>query len=287
MSFGHAQSKSLENDIKTFIHDKKAIVAVAIKNGREGDIVHVHADEKLPMQSVFKFHIAVAMLTEIDKGNFKLQQPIVIKKEDLTPDIWSPLRDAYPQGTTMPLSTVITYMVSQSDNVACDIVLKLLGGPEVVDQFYKEKGVKDLSIKINEKTMQRNWEAQFKNWTTAEECTDLLKTYFYNDKKELSAESHQFLWTVMKGTETGLKRLKGNLPANTAVAHKTGYSGTKDGITEAVHDIGVIYLPNNDPIFISVLVSKSREDLATNEEIIARIAHMAYDFYTQMHKKTK
>ena len=78
------------------------------------------------------------MLTEIDKGNFKLQQPIVIKKEDLTPDIWSPLRDAYPQGTTMPLSTVITYMVSQSDNVACDIVLKLLGGPEVVDQFYKE-----------------------------------------------------------------------------------------------------------------------------------------------------
>ncbi|TDS13248.1 class A beta-lactamase, subclass A2 [Sphingobacterium paludis] len=281
LSPGYSQSTSLENQITSFIQDKKAFVAVAIQEGHHGDIVQIHAEEKLPMQSVFKFHIAVAMLTEIDKGTFQLDQPITVSKEDLTPNIWSPLRDDYPQGATIPLSTLLTYMVAQSDNVACDVILKLLGGPEQVDLFFKEKGVKNLAIKINEKTMQSNWEAQFQNWTTAEECNNLLKTYFYNDKKELSPESHSFLWTVMKGTKTGLKRLKGDLPANTVVAHKTGYSGIKEGITEAAHDVGIIFLPDNKPLFISVFVSRSKEELAVNEEIIARIARMTYDFYVQ------
>ena len=44
-------------------------------------------------------------------------------------------------------------------------------------------------------------------------------------------------------TATGAKRLKGNLPAGSKVAHKTGCSGRNEaiGITAAVNDVGLFF----------------------------------------------
>ncbi|GHE42707.1 class A beta-lactamase, subclass A2 [Sphingobacterium griseoflavum] len=279
------QISQLRAQIEACTQDKDAIVAVAIQGVDKDDQVYVRATERLPMQSVFKFHIAVAMLTAIDKGKFKLEQAIAIKKRDLTPEIWSPLREKYPHGATLPISEILTFMLAQSDNVACDVLLKLLGGPAKVDRFYKDRGIRDLAIAINEKTMQSNWDMQFLNWTTAAACADLMQTYFYNRHQELSATSHAFLWRVMSESQTGLKRLKGKLPADVTVAHKTGFSGTKDGTTAAVHDAGVIFLPNGEPLFITVFVSDSKEDLQTNEAVIAEVARMGYDYFVKQSEK--
>ena len=65
------------------------------------------------------------------------------------------------------------------------------------------------------------------------------------------------------------------------VAHKTGSSGTnKEGLTAAVNDIGIVFLPNGKHFFISVFVTNSKENAETNEKIIADIAKATYDFYT-------
>jgi beta-lactamase class A/beta-lactamase class A VEB len=87
----------------------------------------------------------------------------------------------------------------------------------------------------------------------------------------------------MKNTSTGAKRLKGLLPAGTVVAHKTGWSGQnkQTGITAAVNNIGIIFLPNGDPLYISVFVSESREDFEANERIIAEVAEVVWKHYTK------
>ncbi len=83
----------------------------------------------MPMLSVFKFHIALAVLNQVDKGNLTLDQKILIKKSDLLENTWSPLREKYPDGNVeLPLSEIITYTVAQSDNNGCDILLRLIGG---------------------------------------------------------------------------------------------------------------------------------------------------------------
>ncbi|TYP95773.1 beta-lactamase class A/beta-lactamase class A VEB [Sphingobacterium allocomposti] len=275
----HAQEHPLQPTIQKLLSKKKALVGVSIIHPEHRDTLNIRGDEQFPMQSVFKFHIATAMLAKVDEGRFSLHQVIPIKKEDLTPEIWSPLRDQYPDGVNLPLSKIITYMLSQSDNVACDVLLKLLGGPLAVETYIKSKGIQDIAIRINEETMQNNWDLQFQNWTTPKACTQTLQLFYYNRNQELSASCHKFLWDVMKGTETGAKRLKGGLPAGTVVAHKTGFSGTRNGITEAVHDAGIIFLPSGQPIFITVFVSHSQEDTANNEAIIADIAKLVYDYY--------
>lgn len=56
------------------------------------------------------------------------------------------------------------------------------------------------------------------------------------------------------------------------------------GITAAVNNIGIVFLPNGEYFIISVFVSESKEDFDTNEKIIADIAKATYDFYTTTEK---
>ncbi len=72
------------------------------------------------------------------------------------------------------------------------------------------------------------------------------------------------------------------MPKETIVANKTGWSGTnkETGITAAVNDIGIVFLPNGNYFVISVFVTDSQENFKTNAKIIADIAKATYDFYT-------
>jgi beta-lactamase class A len=83
----------------------------------------------------------------------------------------------------------------------------------------------------------------------------------------------------MAESTPGAKRLKGQLPAGTIVAHKTGTSGTQNGITAATNDIGIITLPNGKHLAIAVFVSDSPADETAREEVIAKIAKAAWDAY--------
>ena len=84
----------------------------------------------------------------------------------------------------------------------------------------------------------------------------------------------------MTETSTGPKRIKGQLPPGTLVAHKTGTSATNEkGITAAVNDIGIVTLPNGTHFVISVFVSNSKENDETNEKIIADITKLAWDYF--------
>ena len=83
----------------------------------------------------------------------------------------------------------------------------------------------------------------------------------------------------MTETPTGPKRLKGLLPTTTVVAHKTGTSGSSNGITAATNDIGLVTLPDGRHLAIAVFVSDSPADLATRERVIAEIAKAVWDQY--------
>lgn len=104
--------------------------------------------------------------------------------------------------------------------------------------------------------MQNNWDLQFQNWTTPKEANRVLMAYFNYSKGLLSQNSYDFMWKIMKETSTGKNRLKGKLPLGTMVAHKTGWSGTHKttGITAAVNDIGIVFLPDGR-YFLSAFLS--------------------------------
>ncbi|SFJ34650.1 class A beta-lactamase, subclass A2 [Myroides guanonis] len=273
--------EKLRDSIEAILRNKNAVVGVAINGMNESDSLSIHGSRHFPMQSVFKFPIALTMLSEIDKGNFSLGQKVAIHKNELLPDLWSPIRDKHPEGATLTIAEILRYTVMMSDNVGCDVLLRLLEKPEVVENYIHKKGFNDFAVKINEEVMQNNWDLQFLNWTTPTEANNILRVFYENIGNQLSKRSYDFIWNVMKETETGKDRLKGQLPKGTIVAHKTGWSGInkETGVSAAVNDIGVVFLPNGNHFYISVFVADSKEDTATNEKIIADITRLAWDYF--------
>jgi beta-lactamase class A/beta-lactamase class A VEB len=282
-AFTRAQSVDiLRKQVQQIVASKNAVVGVQIIGNNDKDTLTLNGERHYPLQSVFKFHIGLVILSEVDKGKLALDQQIEIRKQDLLPGLYSPLQDKYPNGAKLPLSEILRYTVSASDNVGCDVLLRLLGGPAVVESYFKQINIRDISIKINEKQQQSRWEAQFSNWTTPAAANQVLSRYYYNTEKLLSDGSYNFIWQLMRDTETGRNRIRGQLPAQTVVAHKTGSSGANaQGLTAAVNDIGIVFLPGGQHFFISVFVTDSKESTETNEKIIADIAKAAWDYFSK------
>lgn len=277
----------LRTKIEQIVSERNAVVGVSIIGNYGKDTLSLHGDSRFPMQSVFKFHIALAVLSEIDDGRLSLDQKIAIGKDDFLPeDFWSPLRDENPNGGTFSVEKLIQYSVSHSDNTACDVLIRLIGTPKTVEEYIKKNGIQDIQITYNEEDMQAKWDNMFKNWTTPKAASETLKMFYENKDKLLSKSSYDFFWKTNIETTTGANRIKGQLPGGTIVAHKTGWSGTnkETGITAAVNNIGIVFLPNGEYFIISVFVSESKESFDTNEKIIADIAKETYDFYTTMTK---
>lgn len=275
--FNYAQKAELRKEISKITEGKVATIAVSVLGiDFPFEFNNENATKKLPMQSVFKYHIALAVLDLVDQGKLSLDQKVFIKKSELLPNTWSPIREKNPEGNfEMPISELIEYSVAMSDNVGCDVLLRLIGGPKVVHNYLISKGVKHTQILYNEEIMQSAWKNQYENYTTMKSATQLLKDFY--KEKILSKKSTDFLLGVMYRTSTGLNKIVEQLPKSTKVAHKTGSSGKNEvGLTGAENDIAIITLPNGKTYSISIFVSDSTESYEVNCKIISDISKIVY-----------
>lgn len=272
--------KDLRNKINEIISTKKATVGISLKGIEDKDTLSINGNKETPMMSVFKFHIALAVLHQVDKGKLKLDQKFFIKKEALLPETWSPMRDEYPQGNIyLTLDQLLRYTVSHSDNNGCDILLNIIGGTEVVQKFINQQGIKDFTIKLNEQEMS-SFDKYYINTTTPLATTELLEKFYKG--KILKKETTKYLYQVMVETSRGLTWMKAGLPIGTELAHRTGISGrNENNLRAAMNDVGIIKLPNGKHIILSVYLKNINEEMADTEKIIADISRAVWEYYTQ------
>lgn len=268
----------LENEIKTILLGKNAKVGVAVVYDGK-DTLTVNNETRYPTMSVYKFPLAMAVLDYLDKNNISLDTPLWVTPADLLPNTYSPMRDSFPQGNfNIPLRDLLKYNVCMSDNNACDILFRFVGGPERVEQYIHSLGIRDIAITATEEKMHESMGNQYLNWATPAASVQLLELFL---KKDLfSAEYKEFLETILIATTTGKNKIKGLLPDGTVVGHKTGSSFRDErGMMIADNDIGFVRLPDGKQFTIAVYVMDSMEDDQTNAAIIAEITKAVYDYY--------
>lgn len=277
-TFYFAQKTTLRNQISSINKGKNATVAVSVKGiNFPFDFNNENANKKLPMLSVFKFHVGLTALNFVDQKKLKLDQKFLIKKEDLHGNTYSPLRDQKPEGNfEMTLDELLYYTVSLSDNNTTDFLLKILRGTETVQKFMDSKQVKNFQIKYNEQQMHQGAEFLYPNYTSVKSLSQLYKD-FYNGTV-LSQKSTQYLYQILLKTSTGQNKLAEQLPKN-SIAHKTGSSGKDDnGLTIAENDSGIVTTANGKHYAITVFVIESMESEVTNCKMISDISKTVYDY---------
>jgi len=291
---------ALEKQFAEIAKDAKGKVGVAAVMLETGDAALLNADGHYPMQSVYKLPIAMAVMDEVRKDNHSLDEQIGVTKDDyVRQGQASPLRDKNPDGGVFTLRELIRLALVESDGSASDVLLRVIGGPTVVQSYLSQIGVEDMKVVNTEKELGKDWETQYQNWATPTEATNLLRYLFETREDPPSDRTVQHFGRIginpigdngtlliqgMIESTTGPKRIKGLLPRpddGWIVAHKTGTSGSGGGVTAATNDIGIIYLPNGKHLAVAVFVSDSPADDKTREAVIARIAKAAWDKWSK------
>ena len=278
-NLGFAQKDDFKKKIETIIAEANGVVGVGIMDLKSRETLLINDSHKFPMQSVFKFPLGMAVLDQVDKGKLKLSQKVHITKQDLNPNTWSPIQKKFPEGNIdLTVAELLSYTVSQSDNNGCDILFRLVGGTKNVQSYIHGLGVKNIAIVATEEEMSKGWDVQFTNWCKPSAMLQLLD--IMHQGKKLSKSSNDFLIKIMTETTTGPNKIKGLLPKDAVVAHKTGASGTNDkGITAASNDAGIMTLPNGKHIAVVFYVSNTPADEKTRDGVMAKVAKAAWDYY--------
>ena len=197
-----------------------------------------------PMQSTFKFPLAMAVLHQVELGKLQLDQPIRFLKSDRSVTV-SPLQDEFPEADVdVPLRKLIKLSVESSDNSATDIELRLIGGPAVLQQYLDSLGLTAIHQQDSEHSLHGDQKLQYRDYAEPTAMVALLR--LLADHSPLSPEHTALLNAWLLETTTGPQRIKGLLPAGTPVAHKTGSSGEEFGMIPATNDVGLITLPDGD-----------------------------------------
>ncbi len=271
--------------IASEIEGEVGAAAVVIETG---EAAFLNGDERFPMQSVYKLPIAMAVLEQVNRGRLDLDEKIGVAKDDMVrKGMRSPLRDTNPDGGEFTIRELIRLAMVESDGTASDVLMRVAGDAGEVQSFLTRIGIFEIKVGDPEKEIGRDWQTQYRNYATPAAAVELLRWLQISaDADETNSPDAvespwELLLQFMADSNPGAARLKGQLPKGTVVAHKTGTSGTQNGITAATNDIGIITLPNGKHAAVAVFVSDSKADEKTREAVIARIARATWDRFSK------
>jgi beta-lactamase class A len=281
----YKRDAELEKQFAEIAKDAKGKVGVAAVTLETGDAAFLNEQGQYPMQSVYKLPISMAVMDQVRQGKLELDEKIGVTKDDMVrPGQASVIRDKNPNGGEYTIRELIRLALVESDGTASDVLMRVAGGADEIQAYLTQIGIRDIKVLNTEKEMGSDWQVQYQNTATPIAAIELLirlERATALDEMEGRVDANMnaaelFLRTMSEAV-TGPRRLKGLLPKTTVVAHKTGTSGSREGVTAATNDIGIIYLPNGKDFAIAVFVSDSPADEKTRDAVIARIAKAAWD----------
>lgn len=260
-----------------------------------------------PMASVYKMPIAIALLQRVDRGEVSLDTEVTLGPDDYHAGN-SPIADM-ANGKPMKISIgdLLTAMVRDSDNSAVDYILAHYTPPKDVMKTLKSIGARNIDVSrpeamiigqmLNEgdvietreryakriKTMRQDeaamgygrfWQDPRDNATPAG-IGDLFQK-LYEHKVGLSPKSEELLVNLLTTSTTGSDRIRGGIPAEAKLMHKTG---TMPG---TLNDVGVITSPDGKHhIVIAVLTKWSRGMEEDRARVVAQVTKAVYEELTR------
>ncbi|HKO45231.1 MAG TPA: class A beta-lactamase [Pyrinomonadaceae bacterium] len=268
----------LATNLKAIIDRAGGNSAATVIHVETGRITSINGSAKLPLYSVFKLPLAVAVLKDVEEKRLQIDQQVHVTPSDIV--------QGAPSNTAMwrepvdrTVAQLIDVSIALSDNTSTDKLLHLAGGPEAVTRRLRALGFNEIEIQ----TTIRDFAATLKNHNTGS-SNDLAKLLMRVQKGELLQPAQQeLLIGFMRGATTGTRRIRGNLPAGTIVGDKTGSGETNKttGTPNATNDVGLITLPDGSHLAIAVLISGSKLYDVEQEKVIADVGRAAYDAFAK------
>jgi beta-lactamase class A len=105
-----------------------------------------NAEARFPMASVFKLPVAVYLLTLADRGLLQLDQRIDVQASDISPGSGMIQSLLFHPGLQLSIMNLLELTLVISDNTASDVLLRVVGGPQAITQFLRERDLHAIRV---------------------------------------------------------------------------------------------------------------------------------------------
>jgi beta-lactamase class A len=254
---------------------------------------------------VSKLWVALTLLDMRDQGRARLDDPIVVRAEDLTlfhqPIAFLAVKG---DGFHTTVGDLLTRALTHSDNTANDRLLHYVGGPDAVRAFIARKQLGDIRFGPGERLLQSrtaglNWQPSFAIGNSFEIARSRLPMaqriaaldVYTRDPPDgaaplsiadalarlargelLSETSTRIMLDTMGASVTGRARLRSALPSGWKIAHKTGTGQDLGRRNAGFNDVGLLTAPDGRRYAIAVMIGDSTRPIGERQALIRNVA---------------
>lgn len=255
-------------------------LSVALHDEQTGVHSSYHGQRWFHAASTIKLAILVGVFSAIHRGLLLPDARLHVRNRfhsalDGKPFRIRAERDANAEvqaaiGKTMSITELARNMIVTSSNLAANLLLDLIGLPEV-HRALEELQISGVDVRRGVED-ERAWAAGMNNRVTASGLVNLLSTIVEGNAftPELSRQMLEILHA--QEFKSGIP---GRLPREVRVAHKTGE------ISTIAHDAGIVFVPDRKPYVLSVLTEWPQHGGTGRSATIATISHDIYELLTK------
>ena len=208
-------------------------------------------DEEMacPMLSVMKFPQALYVANCLKRSGQALDTETTVRKRKLMKNTWSPMLEGMGRKQKFTYGELLRLSLQESDNNACDLLFKVFGGPDRVQDYMASLGMSDIHIGATERQMMLDPGKSALNTSSPREMVSLLE-WFYSHRNDDAWLT--YVWNLMAGCRTGMARIPSAVGPDDVVVHKTGTGfPTTKGIS-AINDAGIIIHPDGTHTIMAI-----------------------------------
>jgi beta-lactamase class A len=299
---GLIDRKVLQGELEKLVTGFNGRIGVCVQDS--AGALCLRGEERFPLQSVIKLFVAIAVLDSVDEHGWRLDEPILVRKQDLSLYVQPIEKLVGDSGYSTTTDDLMSRAIVESDSAAADILIRKLGGPNKVQAVLSKKSLDGVRIDRDERQLQTEivglrWQPEYvdadvlhraigavpasrraaanrayrtdpRDTATPRGMVALLQSLA--EGKLLSASSTSHLLNMLKETVTFPDRLKAGVSRGWTIAHKTGTGGFWNGITAATNDVGVLIAPDHSAISIAVFIADSPAPAEQRSALMAKIA---------------
>ncbi|HLZ89705.1 MAG TPA: serine hydrolase, partial [Puia sp.] len=258
-----------------FSRQPQASFAVAFRDLSTGVQFFINEHERFHAASTMKTPVLIETFKLISEHRLSLNDPIPIHIDftsiaDSSRFILDSASDSEKglyglAGTKLPLKDLLYKMITESSNLATNLVIELVGAQRVMATM-REMGARDIQV-LRGVEDTRAFEKGMNNTTTAYDLLLLFDQIATG--KAVDPASCEAMIAILKDQHFK-ESIGGKLPGDVQVASKSGW------ITGVCHDSGIVFLPDGRK-YVVVLLSRGIGEEGVAQEVLATVSRIIYD----------
>ncbi|MDP9110057.1 MAG: class A beta-lactamase-related serine hydrolase, partial [Candidatus Eremiobacteraeota bacterium] len=234
-------------------------VAMQVRDLTTGYTSSINANASMPAASTIKIPVMVEVFRQMELGKFDLNTPVKVSWRDK--DCGSGDLCYARSGSSLPVSRLLSDMITVSDNTAANMLIRLVGRSSINDTMV---GLGLRHTRLTDYIHTAGWNVRRTLRTSPADMVNLL-TEMAQDRLVDEWSSKQMV-AILERQEINTL-LPAPLPAM-LIAHKTG------SFDDTLNDVGIVYAYGS-PYVIAVMTTRL-PTLSAGRRYIRGVSNLAY-----------